>query len=123
MTFQQDGPPRSANDQLRVNVRELMEVRRWKQADLAERLGMSQPWLSKRLTGITPFHMEDVDAIAAAFGLAPWELLCGGFGSFDRRKASSDRRSGEDRRRKPATYSDGPDDTEWRQRTTGENRE
>lgn len=88
-----------ANDQLRINVRELMDLRNWSQADLAERLKRSQPWLSKRLTGTTPFHMKDVDEIAHVFGLAPAELLCVGFGKWDRRH-QPERRSGVDRRQR-----------------------
>lgn len=97
MTFGQDASPRTANEWVRANVKELMELRRWTQSDLAERLSVSQPWLSKRLTGTTPFQIEDLDAIAHVFGLSPSELLCAGHGQWDRR-AGEDRRRGEDRR-------------------------
>lgn len=95
----EQGPRSSlkANDQLRANVRELLDLRRWTQTELADRLGQSQPWLSKRLTGTTPFQIEDVDAIAAAFDLSPSDLLCVGFGQWDRR-SMPDRRSGLERR-------------------------
>jgi transcriptional regulator with XRE-family HTH domain len=100
MTFGQDPTtPRTANDWLRVNVQELMKVRRWTQAQLADRLGVSQPWLSKRLTGTTPFQIEDLDSISALFGLTPQELLCAGYGKWDRR-SGRERRSGFDRRGK-----------------------
>lgn len=97
MTMGKAPPPVSANEQLCRNVRELMKLRRWSQADLAKRIGVSQPWLSQRFTGRTSFHMRDLDAIALAFDVTPAELLCVGFGQWDRRK-TPDRRSGEDRR-------------------------
>ena len=63
--------PQTANEWLRANVQELMDLRRWNQSELAARLHVSQPWLSKRLRGRTPFHMRDLDAIAHVFGLSP----------------------------------------------------
>lgn len=99
MTFGQGPPPaRTANEWVQNNVKELMGLWRLTQAELAERLGVSQPWLSKRLTGKTPFQIEDLDALAHAFGLSPHELLCAGFGQWDRRDGR-ERRSGADRRR------------------------
>lgn len=93
------GQTQTANDRLRENVRALMDWRRMTQADLAEKLQRSQPWLSKRLTGTTPFQIEDLDALADVFGLSPQELFCQGHGELDRRTPGSDRRSGVDRRR------------------------
>ena len=98
MTFGQDPPaPRTANDWVRANVMEAMNARKWTQAELADRLGRSQPWLSKRLTGTTPFKIEDLDTIAAVFELSPAELLGHGYGKWDRR-SGRERRSGFDRR-------------------------
>lgn len=88
----------TANDQIRQNLRELMDWRQMTQADLAEALGVSQPWVSKRLSGITPFQIEDLDAIGKVFGLTPAELLQPGYGQWDRR-LGSERRSGAERRR------------------------
>jgi transcriptional regulator with XRE-family HTH domain len=97
-----------------------MEVRRWTQAQLADRLKVSQPWLSKRLTGTTPFQIEDLDAIAAVFGLSPSDLLCAGYGKWDRR-VREDRRSGADRRQKrPRTAHPPPSPVPWPLTTTDE---
>jgi transcriptional regulator with XRE-family HTH domain len=96
MTFGQDPTPRTANEWARANVREAMDLRKWSQAELANRLDRSQPWLSKRLTGTTEFQIGDLDALATVFGLSPSELLQPGFGKWDRRKG--ERRSGTDRR-------------------------
>lgn len=99
MLLPQQGPsvPETANERVRRNLREIMRIRRMSQAQLADALGRSQPWLSKRLTNVTPFHLEDIDAISAIFGLTPAEFLCEGYGQFDRRKGG-DRRVGQDRR-------------------------
>lgn len=89
--------PQTANDWVRANVKELMQHRKMTQAQLALRLGVSQPWLSKRLTGTTEFQMGDLDAIARVFLLSPSELLCAGYGKWERR-VGNDRRTGADRR-------------------------
>jgi transcriptional regulator with XRE-family HTH domain len=99
MSFGTEPPsPQSANEWVKANVQEAMDLRKWKQVDLAQRLGRSQPWLSKRLTGKTPFQIKDLDALARAFGFAASDLLCAGYGKWDRRQGQ-DRRSGFDRRR------------------------
>lgn len=99
MTYGQPPPPTTANEWVRANVRELMDFRRITQAELADMIGQSQPWLSKRLTGVTEFQMGDLDLIANAFGLSPAQLLCAGTGQWERR-SGQDRRNGSDRRRK-----------------------
>jgi transcriptional regulator with XRE-family HTH domain len=87
----------AANDRVRINVECLMEMRRLTQVELCERLDKSQPWLSKRLTGTTPFQIEDLDLIGDVFGLSPAQLLQEGYGKRDRR-CGEDRRTGADRR-------------------------
>ncbi len=106
MTLGDGGPPtpKTANEWVQTNVREAMDARGWTQSELAERLGQSQPWLSKRLTGHTPFQIEDLDALARVFGLSPTEWLCAGYGKWDRRRII-DRRGGADRRRRVADRS------------------
>jgi transcriptional regulator with XRE-family HTH domain len=99
MKLGNDGPFLTANERVIATVNALMEWRRMTQAELAEKLGQSQPWLSKRLTGRTPFQIEDLDLIGAFFGLSPAELLQDGHGNLDRR-SSGERRSGTDRRRR-----------------------
>lgn len=104
------GVPETTNERIQRNIRELMRWRRMTQADLADALGESQPWLSKRLTGTTPFQLCDVDAIAAVFELSPAELLREGYGKWDRR-AGGDRRTGLERRQgRPirASHDEGP---------------
>lgn len=88
-----------AEAQLRLNIRELMEVRHLTQAKLADRLGKDQPWVSRRLTGAYRFQIEDLDEFSRVFGLSPAELLRPGVGKWDRRRATANRRSGYDRRR------------------------
>jgi transcriptional regulator with XRE-family HTH domain len=94
----------SAEHQLRKNLVELMEFRRMTQADLAELLGKSQSWVSRRLSGKaweeggSRFQFEDLDTLARIFGLSPAELLHPGYGKWDRR-TGHERRAGPDRRR------------------------
>lgn len=74
------------------------------QAQLADRLGETQPWVSKRLTGVNRFQLEDLDKLTAIFELSPAELLRPGYGKWDRRNGR-DRRTGGDRRhRRPHTH-------------------
>lgn len=89
--------PLTANERIIHTVKALMDWRRMTQADLAHLLDRSQPWLSKRLTGTTPFQIEDLDALGAVFGLSPAELLQPGHANLDRR-TGGDRRSSADRR-------------------------
>ena len=104
----QDGTPRlTANEQAIATIKALMEWRHMTQADLAGLLHRSQPWLSKRLTGTTPFQIEDLDAFGAVFGLSPAELLQPGHGNLDRRCAA-DRRCHTERRQNRTSASEPP---------------
>lgn len=95
----------SAEEWLRRNVVELMEFYRMKQATLAERIGRSQSWLSRRLSGKpwrsggSRFQFQDLDKLAAAFDVSPAELLQPKHGDWNRR-SGHERRSGTDRRRR-----------------------
>lgn len=106
-----------AEQQLRVNVLELMDFRRMSQVELAERLGKSQSWVSKRLSGKkwdeggSRFQFSDLDALSTVFGLSPAELLLPGYGKWDRR-VGADRRCGRDRRRVPRASPDRREDEE-----------
>lgn len=57
------------------NIRAEM-ARRWMtQAHLAAAIGMSQVSLCERLTGRTPIDVNELGAIAAAFGMSPAALV------------------------------------------------
>ena len=88
----------ASNDRVRANVEQLMEMHGINQVELVARVAKSQPWLSKRMTGQTPFRMSDLDLLAEVFGLSPWQLLQEGYGKLDRR-GGAERRCGTDRRR------------------------
>lgn len=45
------------------------------QADLAGRVGMSPSALSKRMTGAIALDVDEVERIAVALGLDPFELM------------------------------------------------
>lgn len=101
MTFGQEATPRTANEWARANVKEAMELRGWNQAKLAQRIRQSQPWLSKRLTGVTEFQLGDLDLIAPVFGMSPAELLQPGYGQWDRRRGQGRRQIPDRRQVKP----------------------
>lgn len=86
----------SSEDLLRRKIRALMKQHQLSQLGLAERIGMNQSLLSRRLTGIQRFHIADLDALAAAFGVTVPELFFDEYGQWDRR-SKSDRRKGERR--------------------------
>ncbi len=97
----------TAPELLRRNVQALLDWRRWNQAQLADRIGRSQPWVSKRLNGKTRVSLEDLELIAGAFMLPAHALLhSGGFGQFERR-SGRDRRT-LDRRRHTRMDEDDP---------------
>jgi transcriptional regulator with XRE-family HTH domain len=52
-----------------ASVRAEMARRRMSQKDLAELLGMTQPALSRRLTGEVPFAVDDLPLFAEALGV------------------------------------------------------
>lgn len=56
-------------------VRALMGRRRVTQEKLAAAIGMSQPSLSKRLFGVVPWTIDDLEAIADYFGVKITDLL------------------------------------------------
>src|SRR5688572_16261056 len=97
--------PATAEEWLRRNVVELMRFYRMRQATLAEKIGRSQSWLSRRLSGKpwdqggSRFQFEDLDKLADVFGVSPAELLQPKYGEWDRR-TGHERRSGTDRRRR-----------------------
>ena len=57
------------------NVRAEMARAGVSQIDLAERVGLSQSGLSKRLRGVVPFDVNELDAIATALGVPAVSLL------------------------------------------------
>ncbi len=52
-----------------------MGRRRATQADLAEALGKSQPYVSRRLSGEVPFDIDDLYRLADYFGVEVTDLL------------------------------------------------
>jgi transcriptional regulator with XRE-family HTH domain len=62
-------------DAVRTNIRAEMARRSLTQSALADRLGISQPSLSKRLSGQTEIEVRDLLGIADALGVAPADLL------------------------------------------------
>lgn len=111
-----------AVERVRRNVEGLMEKQGVTQVQLAERLHKSQSWVSKRVSGRTPFKLKDLDDLAHAFAVSPESLLHEfGTGGFERR-TGRERRVAADRRRtarigglrddRQSTFRSHPSDTE-----------
>lgn len=58
-----------------ASVREALRSRGLRQVDLIPVLQLSQPALSARLTGHTPFTLKDLERIAEHLGIPVAELL------------------------------------------------
>jgi hypothetical protein len=56
-------------------IRVHLAVRNRKQPWLAESIGKSPFWLSRRMSGANMFNLEDLDRIAAVFGVTLDQLL------------------------------------------------
>ncbi|MFJ7961482.1 helix-turn-helix domain-containing protein [Streptomyces sp. NPDC096319] len=62
---------------LRLTVAALMARTGERQSDLAERLGLSQAQVSRKQGGTAHWSLEDVDRLAAHYGLSVLDLLAG----------------------------------------------
>ncbi len=93
----------TASERLRERVRDFMDAQRFSQTKLATRLGKTQSWLSRRLSGNQSFRLRDLDQLADIFGVTVPELFFDTYGQWDRR-SKSDRRKGERRQRQQALY-------------------
>lgn len=57
------------------NIRTLMALRGISQIRLADEVGISQTGVSKRLRGVTPFDLNDLERIAQVLDVRPIDLL------------------------------------------------
>lgn len=94
---------RTAEDLLRQKIAVLLHQRGWSQIEFAERLGKSQAWVSRKLTGVQAFRLRDLDAIAGLFAISLPELFFDEYGQWDRR-SGGDRRKQDRRRHKRVLY-------------------
>lgn len=56
-------------------IRVLLARRRMSASELARRIGQTQPYLSRRLTGDVALDVDDLDKIAQVMGVEPAALL------------------------------------------------
>ncbi len=68
-------PSRDAREVFAAPIRAHLAVRNISGADLARRIGLTQPQVSRRLSGRLPFTSDDLNAIAAELGLTVVELI------------------------------------------------
>lgn len=92
-----------ADELLRRKIRALMEQHRLSQIELAAKIGRSQAWLSRKITGVQNFYVRDLDRIATVFGITVPELFFDTYGQWDRR-SNTDRRKGERRQRRQTIF-------------------
>lgn len=71
------GGPEHLTSRVAAEVRALMGRHNVTQMQLTAVLGVSQTGVSKRLRGLTPFDVNEIEALADYFGLDPAELLGG----------------------------------------------
>jgi transcriptional regulator with XRE-family HTH domain len=70
-----DITPRQQRDTLAAPIRAHLAVRNISGADLARRIGLTQPQVSRRLHGRLPFTSDDLVAIAEELDVTIVELL------------------------------------------------
>lgn len=93
----------SAAERLRTRVRDFLDRRRMSQTQLATKMGKTQSWLSRRLTGNQSFRIRDLDRLAEIFDITVPELFFDDYGQWDRR-SKTDRRKGERRQSQRTLY-------------------
>ncbi|MGY0466893.1 acyltransferase (plasmid) [Kitasatospora sp. cg17-2] len=67
----------STLETLRLTVAALRQRTKESQAELAEGIGLTQDKVSRRQSGAQPWGLDEVDALARHWGLAPLDLLAG----------------------------------------------
>lgn len=70
-----DEQPTTLSEHVADRIRYQLFLARISAAELARRAGMSQPYVSRRLTGAQPFDLADLERIASVLGVAILDLL------------------------------------------------
>lgn len=65
----------TTTERIGSKIRELMTASGVSQQRVADLLGMSQPGISRRLTGLVPFDVNELVAIAQLLDVPPASLL------------------------------------------------
>lgn len=81
--------PRPLAERVIEEVRVAMARQRINQVELAARMHVAQPWISRRLGGKTPITLEDVERLAEGLRLDVNDLLAPG----SRQERSDSRRA------------------------------
>ncbi|MCX5206436.1 helix-turn-helix domain-containing protein [Streptomyces sp. NBC_00237] len=67
----------SLQELLRVTVAALMQATGHSQRTVADVLGLTQTQVSRRQSGAAAWQLDDIDALAAHYGMRPLDLLDG----------------------------------------------
>jgi DNA-binding Xre family transcriptional regulator len=63
------------NKAVAAQIRSLLGIRMMRQVELANRMGVTEVWLSRRLREVQPMSLDDVERIAQALEVTPVDLL------------------------------------------------
>lgn len=70
--------PRPLAERVVEEIRVAMARQRINQVELAARMHVAQPWISRRLSGKTPITLDDIERLAEGLRLDVDELLAPG---------------------------------------------
>lgn len=82
--------------QVAEEIRAMMARRRMTGAGLARALGVSEAWVSYRLSGKQAIDLNDLERIAEVLGIAPQDLLPPPIGAASRRELWRSHQAGGD---------------------------
>ena len=89
---------RKALSLIRENIRTLLARRGESQTALARYCGHDKSWINKFLNEGRGVQLDDLDKIAAYFGIEPYQLMQPGISRFTERRTGMERRTNTDRR-------------------------
>ena len=74
MTTTPEAPAKSLTQRVAEEIRVVLARRQMRQSQLARQMGVTEQWLSVRLRGVQPIDLNDLERIADALGVHPFEL-------------------------------------------------
>jgi transcriptional regulator with XRE-family HTH domain len=83
---------------IRENIRTLLARRGESQTALARYCGHDKSWINKFLNEGRGVQLDDLDKIAAYFGIEPYQLMQPGIARLTERRSGAERRTNTDRR-------------------------
>lgn len=75
MNIEQQGAAGGLNAAVAAEIRAILARRGWRQSQLADKLGVKEMWVSRRLRGVNAITVDDLERIARGLGIKPANLL------------------------------------------------